>query len=80
MVYFINIKFYIFIFYPIFFELAACVNLGKEVQILSPGQPPRNGKAIDVGPEAELIVQTEAGLETVRSGEVSVRGLYGYVP
>ena len=59
---------------------AACVNLGRPVQILAPGQPPRPGTALDVGPEAELIVQTESGVEAVRSGEVSVRGLYGYVP
>lgn len=59
---------------------AACVNLGKRVQILAPGQPPRTGTALDVGPEAELIVETERGRETVRSGEVSVRGLYGYIP
>lgn len=59
---------------------AACVNLGKDVQILAPGQSPRLGKALDVGPEAELIVQTENGIEAVQSGEVSVRGLYGYIP
>lgn len=59
---------------------AACVNLGKEVQILAPGQPPRTGKALDVGPDAELIVRTETGVEAVQSGEVSVRGMYGYVP
>ena len=58
---------------------AACVNLGNEVQILAPGQPPRVGVAVDIGPEAELIVRTEAGIELIRSGEVSVRGLYGYV-
>ena len=58
---------------------AACVKLGKEVQFLAPGQPPRVGIALDVGQEAELIVQTETGIEAVRSGEVSVRGLYGYV-
>ena len=58
----------------------ACVNLGREVQILSPGQPPRTGKALDVGPDAELIIQTETGVEAVQSGEVSVRGMYGYVP
>ena len=58
---------------------AACVNLGKEVQILAPGQPPRTGVALDVGQEAELIVQTNEGIEHIRSGEVSVRGLYGYV-
>ena len=59
---------------------AACVNIGKAVQILAPGQAPRAGTALDVGPNAELIVQTEAGLESVQSGEVSVRGLYGYAP
>ena len=59
---------------------AACVNLGKEVQILAPGQAPRAGRALDVGPDAELLVQTEAGVEAVQSGEVSVRGLYGYAP
>ena len=58
---------------------AACVNLGRDVQILAPGQPPRIGFALDVGEEAELIVQTETGVEAVRSGEVSVRGLYGYI-
>ena len=58
---------------------AACVNLGKEVQILAPGQPSRTGVALDVGQEAELIVQTNEGIEHIRSGEVSVRGLYGYV-
>ena len=58
---------------------AACVNLGKEIQILAPGQPPRTGVAMDVGPSAELIVRTESGLESVQSGEVSVRGLYGYI-
>ena len=59
---------------------SACVNMGREVQILAPGQPPRTGKALDVGPDAELIVQTETGTEAVQSGEVSVRGMYGYVP
>ena len=59
---------------------AACVNLGQPVQILVPGQAPRPGTALDVGPNAELIVQTETGIEAIQSGEVSVRGMYGYVP
>lgn len=58
---------------------AACVNLGREVQILAPGRPPRLGRALDVGEDASLLVETEAGLERVQSGEVSVRGLYGYL-
>ncbi len=59
---------------------AACVNLGRPVRILAPGRAPRAGTALDVGPNAELLVQTETGLEAVQSGEVSVRGLYGYAP
>lgn len=59
---------------------AACVNLGQAVQILAPGQPPRQGQALDVDADAALLVQTEAGIERIQSGEVSVRGLYGYVP
>lgn len=59
----------------------ACVNLGEPVQILAPGQPPRAGVAVDLGPQAELIVRFPDGSEeAVNSGEVSVRGLYGYVP
>lgn len=59
----------------------ACVNLGKPVQILAPGQPPREGIAVDLGPQAELIVRFPDGAEeAVNAGEVSVRGLYGYVP
>ena len=59
---------------------AACVNLGRQVQILAPGQPPRQGLALDVDADAALLVRTEAGVERIQSGEVSVRGLYGYVP
>ncbi|MBQ1372011.1 MAG: biotin--[Oscillospiraceae bacterium] len=57
---------------------SACVNLRKEIRILAPGQPPRQGVALDVDEQAALLVQTEAGLERVQSGEVSVRGLYSY--
>lgn len=59
---------------------SACVNLGREIQILAPGQPPRQGVALDVDGEAALLVRTAAGTERICSGEVSVRGLYGYVP
>ena len=59
---------------------AACVNLGRQVQILAPGQPPRQALALDVDADAALLVRTEAGVERIQSGEVSVRGLYGYMP
>ena len=36
--------------------------------------------AIGINKEGELIVKDEAGKEiAIRAGEVSVRGLYGYV-
>lgn len=56
-----------------------CVNLGKTVQLLRPG-----GRevvtAVDVDDTFGLVVKKADGTqETIRSGEVSVRGLYGYV-
>ena len=55
-----------------------CVNLGKRVRLLSPGGEAR-GEAVDVDREFGLVVRRDDGtVTTVRSGEVSVRGLYGY--
>ena len=56
-----------------------CLTLGKEVKIIH-----RNeefiGKAIDLTEEGELMVEKHDGqVITVFSGEVSVRGLYGYI-
>lgn len=56
-----------------------CVNLGKTVQLLE-----RNGRrtaeAVGIDDAFGLVVREADGTErTVRSGEVSVRGLYGYV-
>lgn len=57
-----------------------CVNLGKTVQLLLPDGTRETVKAVDVDEQFGLVVQTGDGTEkTVRSGEVSVRGLYGYV-
>jgi BirA family biotin operon repressor/biotin-[acetyl-CoA-carboxylase] ligase len=53
--------------------------LGKEVNIIS-GQKTTRAKAIDIDNEGELVVQYEdETFGKVLSGEVSVRGLYGYV-
>ena len=52
--------------------------LGKEVHIIQ-GNSTRKGKAIDINSEGELIVKFDTGIETIYSGEVSVRGLNGYV-
>ncbi len=55
-----------------------CLNLGKRVQILDPDKV-RTATAVDVGPQGELVVQLPDGrVRSIRSGEVSVRGLYGY--
>ena len=56
-----------------------CLTLGKEVQLL--WQDVREKVfALDVDEQFGLVVRREDGkIETVRTGEVSVRGLYGYV-
>lgn len=56
-----------------------CITLGQEIVLLR-GDEKRYGIAQDIDPEGALIVEFESGcLETVSSGEVSVRGMYGYV-
>ena len=56
-----------------------CVTTGREVTVLRPGQPPRAGRALEVDDGFRLVVDFGAGPEPVESGEVSVRGLEGYV-
>ena len=56
-----------------------CVNLGKTVQLLSSGGR-ETVTAVDVDEAFGLVVRSPDGTEkTVRSGEVSARGMYGYV-
>ena len=56
-----------------------CVNLGKTVQLIG-GEERETVTAVDVDEAFGLVVRMADGTErTVRSGEVSVRGLYGYV-
>ena len=53
---------------------AACVNLGRRVRLLSPGGPERDGVALDLGENAELIVRFDDGrVEAVNAGEISLR-------
>lgn len=57
-----------------------CVNLGKSVQLLRPDGSREPAVALNIDEEFGLVVRLKNGAETtVRSGEVSVRGLYGYV-
>ena len=56
-----------------------CLTVGREVQILRDGAA-RPAAALDVDEGYGLRVRYADGSEeTVRAGEVSVRGLYGYV-
>ena len=57
-----------------------CVNLGKTVQLIPFGGGEREtAQAVDVDGEFSLVIRGSGGRErTVRSGEVSVRGLWGY--
>ena len=56
-----------------------CMNLGKTVQLISPSGR-ETAEAVAIDSQFGLVVRTADGTEkTVRSGEVSVRGMYGYV-
>ena len=57
-----------------------CVNLGKAVQLIAPDGTRETAAALDVDETLGLVVRTVNGeTKTVRAGEVSVRGLYGYL-
>ena len=58
---------------------ANCITLGKDVQVLRAGTV-LQGKSIDLDEDGGLLVAYPDGRrEWVSSGEVSVRGMYGYV-
>ena len=53
-----------------------CLNLGRQARILQTGE---TVTALDIDGQYGLVVRHENGaVETLRCGEVSVRGLYGY--
>ena len=59
---------------------ADCVTLGKEVSVVRADGIIHHCTALDIDQEGALIVRHPDGtLETVSSGEVSIRGMYGYV-
>lgn len=54
------------------------VNCGKEVRVLDPlGE--FGGKALGINERGELLVDCKGEIKKISSGEVSVRGIYGYV-
>jgi len=57
----------------------SCVTLGKEIQVIR-GDTVLPGTAIDMDDDGGLLVKYSDGTtQFVTSGEVSVRGMYGYV-
>lgn len=56
-----------------------CITLGREVQLLRADGSREHVTALDVDDQFGLVVRRDNGETTVvRSGEVSVRGMYGY--
>jgi BirA family biotin operon repressor/biotin-[acetyl-CoA-carboxylase] ligase len=57
----------------------SCVTLGREVQLLRADGTREHVRALDIDEDFGLVVRGDGGREfTVRSGEASVRGMYGY--
>ena len=56
-----------------------CITIGQQISLVR-GEEIRYGTALDVGKDGALVVAfTDGHVEAVNSGEVSVRGMYGYV-
>ncbi len=56
-----------------------CITLGQPVSIVR-GDELRYGTALDIDSDGGLVVRLSDGaVHTVSSGEVSVRGMYGYI-
>ena len=56
-----------------------CALIGKEVKIIK-GEEIKIGRALDINKEGQLVVEFNNGLvENILSGEVSVRGVDGYI-
>ena len=56
-----------------------CITVGKQIVVLR-GDEKRYGTALSVEEDGSLLVQFSDGrLQSVNSGEVSIRGMYGYI-
>lgn len=56
-----------------------CVTLGREICVVR-GEEKRYGTAVTVEDDGALLVRyTDGTTQTVASGEVSIRGMYGYL-
>ena len=56
-----------------------CITIGQEISLVR-GDEIRHGQALDVDESGALVVRFDDGqVQPVQSGEVSIRGMYGYV-
>ncbi len=56
-----------------------CITIGQTVQVIR-GEDRRQGEAVALDQDGGLIVAySDGSVETVQSGEVSIRGMYGYI-
>lgn len=56
-----------------------CITIGQEISLVR-CEEVRHGKALDVDDQGALVVSFSDGtVSAVNSGEVSVRGMYGYI-
>lgn len=57
-----------------------CITIGKDVSLVRADGNIRHGHSVDVDEEGALLVRfSDGNTETVNSGEISIRGMYGYV-
>ena len=55
-----------------------CITLGKQVRVIRDGET-KEGTALDITTDGELLCRIDGEEQIIRSGEASVRGLYGYI-
>lgn len=55
-----------------------CITIGSRVRVIGAAEE-YNAAAVDIDASGALVVETNGKILTVNSGEVSVRGIYGYV-
>lgn len=56
-----------------------CITIGKQISVVR-GEEVRHGQALRITDDGALLVRFDDGSEQeVNSGEVSIRGMYGYV-
>jgi len=55
-----------------------CVNIGSDVRAIYENRE-IVGRCVDITPDGAIVVQTKNGTLEINTGDISVRGIYGYV-